>query len=139
VDIGGRAYQGDALAGLIGEKQVPVRVPLRVPDGAAMLFLDGVIHRLHPDTCRQTDPAGARRQGELAGLQRKEVKARRAAADLSVDVPGLLAAAADRDPMRVNPPTEWGPGRPGQDRQACRADVRARGGGRGRRPACRTL
>jgi len=75
-----------------------------------MLVRDGVVHRLYPDTCRQTDPAGARRQGELAGLQRKEVKARRAAAYLPVDVPGLLAAAADRDPMRVNPPTEWGLG-----------------------------
>jgi len=110
VDIGGRAYQGDALAGLIGEKQVPVLVPLRDPDGPAMLFRDGVIHRLYPDTFGQTDPAGARRQSELAGLQRREVKARRAEADLSVDVPGLLAAAADRDPMRVNPPTEWGLG-----------------------------
>jgi len=29
---------------------------------------------------------------------------------VSVDVPGLLAAAADRDPMRVNPPIECGLG-----------------------------
>jgi hypothetical protein len=90
-----------------GEKQVSVLVPLRDPEGPAILFRDGVIHRLHPESFGQTDGQGARRQAEFAKAQKAAVARRRAGADLSIDAVELAAQAADMDPVRANPPNEW--------------------------------
>ncbi len=107
VTIGNRAYYGDVLVGMSGEKQVPILVPMRDPNGPAILFRDGVIHRLHPETFGQVDGHGAKRQAQLAKAQRSAVARRRAGADLSVDPMHLSAQAADLDPVRANPPNEW--------------------------------
>ena len=107
VTINDRAYYGDVLADMIGERQVPILVPMRDPDGPAILFRDGVIHRLQPETFGQVDGHGAKRQAQLAKAQRSAVARRRAGADLSVDPMHLSAQAADLDPVRANPPNEW--------------------------------
>ncbi len=107
VTIGNCAYYGDVLVGMSGEKQVPILVPMRDPDGPAILFRDGVIHRLHPETFGQVDGQGARRQVQLAKAQKAAVARRRAGADLSIDAVELAAQAADTDPVRANPPNEW--------------------------------
>lgn len=86
VTIGKRRYCAPILAEMIGEKQVPILVPHRDPNGSAILFRDGVVHRLEHEEFGVTDLAGAVRKSEMVGLQRAEIERRMAKADTSVDV-----------------------------------------------------
>lgn len=107
VTIDNRALYGEALVDMSGERQVPILVPLRDPHGPAILFRDGVIHRLHPESFGQVDGRGAKRQAQLAKAQKAAVAHRRDGADRATDPAQLVGQVADLDPVRANPPNEW--------------------------------
>lgn len=75
--VGKRRYSGPVLAELIGEKQVPVLVPWRDPNGPIILFRDGVIHHLTEETFALNDREGAVRKSAMVGLQKVEIARRK--------------------------------------------------------------
>jgi len=107
VIIGKRRYSGPVLAKLIGEKQVPLLVPWRDPNGPIILFKDGVIHHLTEETVALNDREGAVRKSEMVALQKAEI-ARRKATAAEVDVQQMLSDAADLGPVQHNAPANWG-------------------------------
>lgn len=102
-----RQLSAEVLAGMIGEEEVPLLVPLRDPDGPALLFRDGVIHRLTEQTFGLLDREGAKAKNRVKRLQVADMARRRAEADLSVDVPALLKQATDPTEIVANPPNTW--------------------------------
>ena len=110
VTFGDKLYSGPILAEMIGEKQVPILIPYRDPDGPAILFRDGVVHRLTAEVFALNDREGAVRKGEMVKLQKEEIARRKAKADTSVDVQQLLSDAADLEPVKHNAPATWSMG-----------------------------
>lgn len=106
ITIGKRRYSGSVLAEMIGEKQVPVLVPWRDPNGPIILFRDGVIHHLTEETFALNDREGAVRKSAMVGLQKAEI-ARRKATGAEVDVQKMLSDAADLGPVQHNAPANW--------------------------------
>lgn len=107
VTINNRAYSGEVLGKLTGERQVPFLVPMRDPEGPIIFFRDNVIHRLHCDMFALNDRAGAKAKGNLVKFQKAEMKRRIATADGTVDVQHLLSASAAMGPVAYNPPDAW--------------------------------
>jgi hypothetical protein len=107
IAVGKRKYSGAVLAELIGEKQVPVLVPWRDPNGPIILFRDGVIHHLTEETFALNDREGAVRKSGMVALQKAEI-ARRKATAAEVDVQQMLSDAADLGPVQHNAPANWG-------------------------------
>ena len=107
ITVGKRRYSGAVLAELVGEKQVPVLVPWRDPNGPIILFRDRVIYHLTEETFALNDREGAVRKSEMVGLQKAEV-ARRKATAAEVDVQQMLSDAADLGPVQHNAPANWG-------------------------------
>ena len=107
VTIGKRRYSTSVLAEMIGEKQVPILVPYRNPDGPALLLRDGVIHKLTHETFGVTDLEGSKRKSEMVSLQRAEMHRRKATADMDVDVQQMLSDDADLSPVQHNGPVTW--------------------------------
>ena len=106
IEVGKRRYSGPVLAELIGEKQVPVLVPWRDPNGPIILFRDGIIHHLTEETFALNDREGAVRKSEMVKLQKAEI-ARRKAKAAEVDVQQMLSDAADLGPVQHNDPANW--------------------------------
>ena len=107
ITIDNRRYTGPVLAGLTGEKAVPLLVPMRDPDGPIICFRDNVIYRLHADTIAFNDRDGAKAKGAMVKLQKADMARRIGAADRAVDVQHLLSEAADLGPVAFNPPDQW--------------------------------
>ncbi len=107
IAVGKRRYSGPVLAELIGEKQVPILVPWRDPNGPIILFRDGIIHHLTEETFALNDREGAVRKSEMVALQKAEITRRKATA-AEVDVQQMLSDAADLGPVQHNAPANWG-------------------------------
>ncbi len=110
ITIGGRAYSGDVLAEMMGEKQASFLVPYRNPDGQILHFKQGVIHKLTVETFGLADNEGSKRKAHFTALQKAEISRRIASADAKVDVVKLLTDAADLTPIDHNPPDTWSMG-----------------------------
>ncbi len=107
VKIDNRPYYAPILAKLVGEKAVPILVPLRDPEGPVILFRDGDIHRLTHETFGQMDGEGARKAAAMVAAQKAEMRRRESQADLTVDVPALISQSLDLSPPTANPPNNW--------------------------------
>jgi hypothetical protein len=107
VKIDNRPYSGPVLAELVGEKALPVLVPLRDPEGPVIVFRDGVIHQLTHETFGQMDGEGARKSSAMVAAQKAVMKRREGQADLTVDVPALISQSLDLSPPTANPPNNW--------------------------------
>lgn len=107
VGLYSRQLSGDVLAGMVNEREVPLLVPLRDPEGPVLSFREGVIHRLTEQTFGLLDREGAKAKGAMKRRQVEDMKRRRSEADLSVDVPALLKQAADLTEIQPNPPNRW--------------------------------
>lgn len=107
VSIDNRRYSGPVLTELLGEKQVPILVPLRDPEGPVIIFRKGVIHRLTYETFGQMDGEGARKSSAMVSDQKAEMRRREGQADLTVDVSALISQSLDLSPPVANPPNTW--------------------------------
>ncbi len=110
VTIGKNRYSGPVLAELIGQKQVPLLVPYRDPNGPVILFKDGIIHKLHCETYGLADPDGAKARAVAVAGQKDVIARSIAKADAMVDRMELQADAADLSPIVVGAPDQWSMG-----------------------------
>lgn len=110
VTIGKNRYSSPVLAELIGEKQVPIYVPYRDPNGPVIVFHNGASHLLHCDTYGLADRDGAKARAFLVAGQKDMIARAIAKADAGVDRAALQADAADLAPIIAPVPDQWSMG-----------------------------
>lgn len=107
IEFGGRHYYGNVLGELVGEKDLPIHVPLRDQTGPVRIWHHGKPHLLTEETYSHTDVEGARRQAELAKIVTATIRQRIAGTDMPVSEFDDLHDLADKGPIETAPPEKW--------------------------------